>query len=56
MINIAITIRVLAESKIYCNNLIPFDLIFERLSINMKINGTAIIFIVEKIMLNVVKI
>jgi hypothetical protein len=56
IINIAERIRVLAESKTNCNILIPPDLIFERLRINAKRNGTAMIFMVERIMFNVVKI
>jgi hypothetical protein len=54
MTNIAKTIRILAESKINCNNLILLDFILERFSINAKRKGTTIILIVEKIMLYVV--
>ena len=56
IINIAETVRVLAENKTSCNILIPLDFIFERLSINAKRNGTAMILIVEKIMFNVLNI
>ena len=49
-------VMVLAESKTNCNILIFLELIFERLRINAKRNGTAIIFINEKIMFNVLNI
>jgi len=56
IINIAKSSRALTESIVNCNILIPLDLIFERLSINAKRNGTAMIFMDERIMFSVVKI
>jgi hypothetical protein len=56
IINIAVTVSELAESKTYCNILNLFELIFERLKINAKRNGTAITFIVEKIIFVVLNI
>jgi len=50
IINIAEMVRILAESKTNCNIFIFLELIFERLKINAKRNGTAMIFIAEKIM------
>ncbi len=56
IINIAATVSELAESKTNCNILNLLVLIFERLRINAKRNGTAIIFIVEKTIFTVLNI
>jgi hypothetical protein len=56
IINITERSRALAESIANCNILIPLDLIFERLRINAKRNGTDMIFMDERIMFSVVKI
>jgi len=56
IMNIAEMVRVLAESKTNCNVLMLPDLIFERLSMNEKINGTAMIFINERIMFDLLDI
>ena len=47
---------VLAESNISCNILNLLDLIFERLSINEKRNGTIMILINVRIMFNLLEI
>ncbi|MDR2595379.1 MAG: hypothetical protein LBC87_11475 [Fibromonadaceae bacterium] len=56
IINITEKVRVLVKNEANCNILIPLDLIFERLSINEKRNGTIIIFIDERIIFNLLKI
>ncbi|MDR2583136.1 MAG: hypothetical protein LBC75_06620 [Fibromonadaceae bacterium] len=56
IINITEKVRVLVKNEANCNILILLDLIFERLSINEKRNGTIIIFIDERIIFNLLKI
>jgi hypothetical protein len=56
IINIEVTTSELTESKTNCNILNLLGLIFERLRINAKRNGTAITFIVDKTIFTVLNI
>jgi len=56
IMNIEATASEFAKSKTACNVLILLELIFERLRMNAKRNGTAIIFIVEKTIFDVLNI